>query len=90
MTKRIKLFEDFKNKIVTNDDYEKSETNHTKYLNRLGTMSADQIRQEFVEGNLSTGLRKKIAARVLGSLVANNEADGETVKLFHELSDRLL
>lgn len=63
------------------------ETNHTKYLNSLGHMGPDEIRQEFLEGRLNTGLRKKVAARVLGEMVASGEADDATVKLFHDLSD---
>ena len=66
------------------------ETNHTKYLNSLGHMNVDQIRQEFLEENLSTPLRKSVAAQVLGDIVAQGNADEETQKLFHDLSDTTL
>ena len=64
-----------------------SETNHTKYLNSLAHMNADQIRQEFLEGNLNTNLRKKVASKILGEFVMDGTADKATKELFHSLSD---
>ena len=80
MKKYISLYEDFKHE----------GNNHVQFMNWLMGANADEIRQAYVDGSINTPLKKQVAARSLGNLIANGKADDSVKELFHTLSDSLI
>jgi len=72
------------------DEWPEQDSNQMQYLNALSNMTADQIREQYLEGNLNSATRKKIAAQVLGDIVASGEYSQEDKELFHLLSGTML